>query len=101
MDNENSVLTRDIQFHPVTDVPLHADFLRVSKGAKIAVMVAVEFINEDKSQGLKTGGILNVVRHEVELSVLQMRSLKISLLIWTEQMLVTQFTSAQLNYLMA
>ena len=65
--SENSVLTRDIQFHPVTDVPLHADFLRVSKGAKIAVMVAVEFINEDKSQGLKTGGILNVVRHEVEL----------------------------------
>ena len=65
--SDNSVLTRDIQFHPVTDVPLHADFLRVSKGAKIAVMVAVEFINEDKSQGLKTGGILNVVRHEVEL----------------------------------
>ena len=64
---DNSVLTRDIQFHPVTDVPLHVDFLRVSKGAKIAVMVPVEFINEDKSQGLKTGGILNVVRHEVEL----------------------------------
>ena len=66
--NDNSVLTRDIQFHPVTDVPLHVDFLRIAKGAKIAVMVAVEFINEESSPGLKTGGILNVVRHEVELS---------------------------------
>ncbi|MCE2516778.1 MAG: 50S ribosomal protein L25/general stress protein Ctc [Alphaproteobacteria bacterium] len=65
---DNSVLTRDIQFHPVTDVPLHVDFLRIAKGAKIAVMVAVEFINEEKAPGLKTGGILNVVRHEVELS---------------------------------
>ena len=62
------MLTRDIQFHPVTDVPLHVDFLRIAKGAKIAVMVAVEFINEELSPGLKTGGILNVVRHEVELS---------------------------------
>ena len=66
--NDNSVLTRDIQFHPVTDVPMHVDFLRIAKGAKIAVMVAVEFINEELSPGLKTGGILNVVRHEVELS---------------------------------
>ena len=65
---DNSVLTRDIQFHPVTDVPLHVDFLRVAKDAKIAVMVPVEFVNEEKSPGLKTGGILNVVRHEVELS---------------------------------
>ena len=65
--SDNNVLTRDIQFHPVTDVPLHVDFLRIAKGAKIAVMVAVEFINEDTSPGLKTGGILNVVRHEVEL----------------------------------
>ena len=65
---DNSVLTRDIQFHPVTDVPLHVDFLRIAKGAKIAVMVAVEFINEELSPGLKTGGILNVVRHEIELS---------------------------------
>ncbi len=63
---DNSVLTRDIQFHPVTDVPMHADFLRIAKGATIAVMVPVEFINEELSAGLKTGGILNVVRHEVE-----------------------------------
>lgn len=65
---DNNVLPRDIQFHPVTDVPLHIDFLRIAEGAKIAVMVAVEFINDDKSPGLKTGGILNVVRHEIELS---------------------------------
>ena len=64
---DNSVLPRDIQFHPVTDMPLHIDFLRIAKGAKIAVMIGVDFINEDKSPGLKTGGILNVVRHEVEL----------------------------------
>jgi large subunit ribosomal protein L25 len=65
---DNNVLTRDIQLHPVTDVPLHADFLRISKGAKVAVMVAVQFINEEQSPGLKSGGILNVVRHEIELS---------------------------------
>jgi large subunit ribosomal protein L25 len=65
---DNSVLTRDIQLHPVTDTPLHADFLRISKGAKVTVMVAVQFINEELSPGLKTGGILNVVRHEIELS---------------------------------
>ena len=63
----NTVLPRDIQFHPVTDVPLHVDFLRVAKGAKVEVMIAVEFINEADSPGLKTGGVLNVVRHEVEL----------------------------------
>ena len=64
----HSVLPRDIQFHPVSGVPLHVDFLRISKGTMVAVMVPVEFINEDKSPGLKTGGILNIVRYEVELT---------------------------------
>ena len=64
----NSVLTRDIQFHPVTDVPLHIDFFRVSKNSTITVSVAVEFINQEASPGLKTGGVLNVVRHEVEIN---------------------------------
>ncbi len=64
---EVQVLPRDIQFHPVTDMPLHADFLRISKDTKVNVMVAVKFHNEDKAPGLKRGGILNVVRHEVEL----------------------------------
>ena len=65
---KNTVLTRDIQFHPVTDVIMHMDFLRVSGSAKVAVAVAVEFINEDQCPALKIGGVLNVVRHEVELN---------------------------------
>lgn len=63
----HEVLTRDIQFHPVTDVPLHVDFLRIGKGQMITVAVSVEFQNEEASPGLKTGGVLNIVRHEVEL----------------------------------
>ena len=65
--NKNTVLTRDIQFHPVTDNVLHLDFLRVSGAAKVAVAIAVEFINEDECPGIKVGGVLNVVRYEVEL----------------------------------
>ena len=64
---KNTVLTRDIQFHPVTDNVLHMDFLRVSGSAKVAVAIAVEFINEDNCPGIKVGGVLNVVRYEVEL----------------------------------
>lgn len=62
-------LARDVQFHPVTDQPLHVDFLRLSGDTKINVMVVVNFMNEDKSAGLKEGGLLNIVRHEVELIV--------------------------------
>ena len=65
---EITVLTRDIQFHPVSDEALHFDFLRVSEKSTIAVSVGVEFINEDKCPGLRIGGNLNVVRHEVELN---------------------------------
>ena len=65
---EITVLTRDIQFHPVSDEALHFDFLRVSESSTIAVNIAVEFINEDKCPGLRIGGTLNVVRHEVELN---------------------------------
>ncbi len=61
------VLPRDIQLHPVTDKPMHIDFLRVSADAKLAVNVAVNFLNEETCIGLKKGGILNIVRHEVEL----------------------------------
>ena len=64
----STVLTRDIQFHPVTDVIMHMDFLRVSQSANVAVAVPVEFINEDKCPGIKIGGVLNVVRYEVELN---------------------------------
>ena len=62
------MLTRDIQFHPVTDVVMHMDFLRVSGSAKVAVAVPVEFINEDSCPALKIGGVLNIVRYEVELN---------------------------------
>ena len=64
----STVLTRDIQFHPVTDVIMHMDFLRVSQAATVAVAVPVEFINEDKCPGIRIGGVLNVVRYEVELN---------------------------------
>ena len=65
---EITVLTRDIQFHPVSDEALHFDFLRVSETSTISVAISVEFINEDKCPGLRIGGNLNVVRHEVELN---------------------------------
>ena len=60
-------LPKDVCLHPVTDRPLHVDFLRLAKDAKIHVAVPVVFVNEDDSPGLKKGGVLNVVRHELEL----------------------------------
>jgi len=60
-------LPKDVAFHPVKDRPIHADFLRISKDAKVTVAVPVLFINEDASPGLKRGGVLNIVRHELEL----------------------------------
>jgi len=61
------VLPREIQLHPVTDDPIHADFVYVSKGAAVTVEVPVLFLNEESCPGLKRGGVLNVVRREVEL----------------------------------
>lgn len=63
------VIARDVQFHPVTDRPLHADFMRVTKDAKLTVAVPLRFINEDKSPGLKLGGVLNIILHALEISV--------------------------------
>ncbi|HEY0326377.1 MAG TPA: 50S ribosomal protein L25/general stress protein Ctc [Allosphingosinicella sp.] len=60
-------LPKDVQFHPVTDRPLHVDFLRISEHATVTVAVPVRFVNEDQSPGLKKGGVLNVVRHDLEL----------------------------------
>lgn len=60
-------LPKDVAFHPVSDRPLHADFFRISKDSVVHVDVPVVFINEEKSPGLKKGGILNVVRHELEM----------------------------------
>jgi large subunit ribosomal protein L25 len=61
------VLPRDVQFDPVTDVPIHVDFMRVGEHTRVRVDVPVVFINDLQSPGLKRGGVLNIVRHEVEL----------------------------------
>ena len=63
------VLPKDYQMDPVRDVPLHVDFLRVGKDTIVTVNVPVHFVNEEKSPGIKRGGVLNVVRHEVEFTV--------------------------------
>ncbi|MGN6500755.1 MAG: 50S ribosomal protein L25/general stress protein Ctc [Tsuneonella sp.] len=60
-------LPKDVAFDPVTDRPIHADFLRLARDAKVEVAVPVVFLNEEKSPGLKKGGVLNIVRHELEL----------------------------------
>jgi large subunit ribosomal protein L25 len=60
------VLARDVQVDPVRDTPLHVDFLRVGKDGVIRVAIPVRFANELLSPGLKRGGVLNIVRHEVE-----------------------------------
>jgi large subunit ribosomal protein L25 len=65
-DASYHVLPRDVQFDPVTDIPIHVDFLRVSKDLRVTVAVPVEFVNAEKSPGLKRGGMLNIVRHEIE-----------------------------------
>ena len=59
-------LMRDVQFHPVTDRPLHVDFQRLAPGQLIRVRVPVQFANEGTCPGIKAGGVLNVVRREVE-----------------------------------
>ncbi|QDH16963.1 50S ribosomal protein L25/general stress protein Ctc [Swingsia samuiensis] len=61
-----SVLIRDVQFHPVSDAPLHIDFQRVSAGEKVHVQVSVVFEGEDAAPGIKRGGVLNIVQHAVE-----------------------------------
>ena len=60
-------LPKDIQFHPVSSRPTHVDFLRISEHSKVTVNVPVRFENEEASPGMKRGGVLNIVRHELEL----------------------------------
>lgn len=62
-------LPKDVQFHPVTDRPLHVDFLRISEHASVHVNVPVHFTDEEASPGIKRGGVLNVVVHDLELIV--------------------------------
>jgi large subunit ribosomal protein L25 len=61
------VIPRAIQFHPVTDLPIHVDLYRVEENAEIAIDVVVHFKNHDASPGLKRGGVLNIVRHTIKL----------------------------------
>ena len=65
---EQNVLPREVTYDVVTDEPIHVDFLRVLPGVKIRIEVPVEFINHEKSPGLKRGGVLNIVRRKVELN---------------------------------
>ena len=66
-DERLKVLPREAQLHPVTDEPLHVDFLRAEQGALIHVDVPVRFVHEDQSPGIKRGGVLNVVRRTLDL----------------------------------
>ncbi|MCS6877247.1 MAG: 50S ribosomal protein L25/general stress protein Ctc [Geminicoccaceae bacterium] len=66
-DRIEHVLPREAQLHPVTDRPLHVDFVRAGAGARVTVAVPVRFVNEAECPGLKRGGVLNVVRREIEL----------------------------------
>ena len=66
-EKEIDVLPREISFDVVTDEPIHVDFLRMVAGRKIALEIPVRFINQEKSPGLKRGGVLNIVRRKVEL----------------------------------
>ncbi len=62
-------LPKDVQFHPVSDRPLHVDFLRIGEHTKVHVNVPVVFIDEETSPGIKRGAVLNIVQHELELIV--------------------------------
>jgi large subunit ribosomal protein L25 len=61
-------LAREVQAHPISDVALHVDFMRVGAGARVTVSVPVSFMNHDRAPGLRRGGILNVIRHTIDIA---------------------------------
>jgi len=65
--NTEKVLPKDIAYDPVSDEPLHIDFMRIVKGSRLILEIPVKFINSEKSPGLKKGGVLNIVRRKVQL----------------------------------
>jgi large subunit ribosomal protein L25 len=65
-DDTHRAMAQDVQMHPVRDVPIHVDFRRIGKNTVVTVEVPVHFNNELESPGLKRGGVLNIVRHEIE-----------------------------------
>lgn len=64
--NTQRAMAQDVQMHPVRDVPIHVDFRRIGKNTVVTVEVPVQMINEDASPGIKQGGVVNVVRHTIE-----------------------------------
>lgn len=64
-DGQQTVIARQVQIHPVKDMPVHVDLMRVDEKTRIDVEIPVRFLNEEESPGLKKGGVLNVVRHVV------------------------------------
>ena len=64
---QEKVLPREIAFDPLSNEPIHIDFMRVIKGSKVVLEIPVKFINNDKSPGLKKGGVLNIVRRKIQL----------------------------------
>ena len=68
--NSEKAIPREVAYDPVSDEPIHIDFIRIIKGAKLVLEIPVKFINSDKSPGLKKGGVLNIVRRKVELKCL-------------------------------
>ncbi|MDQ0466042.1 large subunit ribosomal protein L25 [Caulobacter ginsengisoli] len=67
-DESQPVIAKDVQFHPVTDVPMHFDLYRVDANASVRISIAVHFKNQETCPGLKAGGSLEVVRHDVEVN---------------------------------
>ena len=65
---KHRVLPKEVQFHPVTDDPIHVDFLRVTDRTRVTVEIPVRFVNEEAAPGLEVGGVLSVVRHTVEVA---------------------------------
>ncbi len=66
---EIRTLPKDVQFHPVSDRPLHVDFLRIGEHSTVHVNVPLNFVDEELSPGIKRGGVLSIVRHDIELVV--------------------------------
>jgi len=65
--NSEKALARDVSYDPISDEPIHIDFIRITKGSRLTLEIPVKFINSEKSPGLKKGGVLNIVRRKVEL----------------------------------
>lgn len=64
---DTKYIVKDMQYHPVSDEPLHIDFMRIAKGQKVTIKASLNFINQELAPGLKHGGVLNVLSHEIDI----------------------------------